>query len=443
MDTAWLRMDEPANLMQILGVLVFDRELPLAKLRGVAAERLATLPRFHQRVTWKGARPRWQADPDFTIERHVVACELPAPGGEASLAALAGDLLGQRLPQDRPLWDMRLVSGYAGGSALIVRLHHAIGDGVALMMVLLSLTELDAEGGDANPLFQLFRDPTQSSAEACRCGEAVMPDTMRLMQLPIDAWAKVPWLVRAAGSLFSLVRLVGRWPDPKTAFKGKLGVAKRAAWSRAIPLADVRAVGHALGGTINDVLTAAITGAMHRYLATRGTLKPTLNVRAAMPVSLRPLPQLAALGNRFGLIFLSLPVGIADPSERFTEVRRRASALKRSPEPWVVLGILAAMGWAKHAIQRLVVTIFATKATTVLTNVPGPRQPLYLGQAKIRDFFFWVPQSGRVGIGLSIFSYAGAVRVGIGSDAGLVPDPETLVRGFEEEFAELRRLASV
>lgn len=443
MDTAWLRMDEPENLMQILGVLVFGAELPLATARAVVAERLAPIPRFRQLVTWRGGNPHWQTDPDFAIERHVFSCELPAPGGEAGLAVLAGELSGQALPRDRPLWDMRLIADHQGGSALVVRLHHAIGDGVALMMALLSLTELDAGGAGVNPLLKLFHDPGQSADEACARGEAVMPDTMRLMRLPIESWARVPVLLRAAGITGALVRLVGRWPDPRTAFKGKLGVAKRVAWSRPIPVADVRAVGQALGGTINDVLVSAMTGALHRYLAARSKPAPGLNVRAAMPVSLRPIEQLAALGNRFGLIFLALPVGIADPLQRLAEVRRRADRLKRSAEPWVVLGILRAMGWAALWIQRLVVTIFATKATTVLSNVPGPRHTLYLGHAPIRDFFFWVPQSGRVGIGLSILSYAGNVRVGIGTDAGLVPDPETIARGFEQEFEELRRRAGL
>jgi diacylglycerol O-acyltransferase / wax synthase len=440
MDTAWLRMDEPANLMQIMGVLVFGAELPLETARALVAERLATIPRFRQVVTWRGRTPHWQPDPDFAIERHVFACELPAPGGETGLAALAGDLLGQPLPRDRPLWEMRLIADHQGGSALVVRLHHAIGDGVALMMVLLSLTELDAGGAGVNPLLRLFHDPGQSPEEACRRGEAVMPDTMRLMRTPIESWARVPALLRAAGAAGALVRLVCRWPDPRTAFKGPLGVPKRVAWSRSIPVADVRAVGQALGGTINDVLVSAMTGALHRYLAARSAPPPALNVRAAMPVSLRPLEELASLGNRFGLIFLALPVGIADPLQRLAEVRRRADRLKRSAEPWVVLAILRAMGWASLWIQRLVVTIFATKATTVLTNVPGPRHPLYLGHAPIQDFFFWVPQSGRVGIGLSILSYAGNVRVGIGTDAGLVPDPDTIARAFEQEFEELQRL---
>jgi hypothetical protein len=141
------------------------------------------------------------------------------------------------------------------------------------------------------------------------------------------------------------------------------------------------------------------------------------------------------------LIFLSLPVGIADAVERLRELSRRASALKRSAEPIVVYAILRLLGVVPLAIQKLVVSIFATKATAVMTNVPGPREILYLAGQPIRDIFFWVPQSGRVGLGISIFSYAGHVRIGVGTDAGLVPDPEVIVEGFHAEMDELRKRA--
>jgi diacylglycerol O-acyltransferase / wax synthase len=205
---------------------------------------------------------------------------------------------------------------------------------------------------------------------------------------------------------------------------------------------DVKLIGSALGGTINDVLVAAVAGGLRRYLEDRGhEPHAALSFRAVMPVNLRPLEKMSDLGNQFGLIFLSLPVGILDPIERLTELRRRATALKRSTEPVVVYWILRAMGITPHFIQKLVVRIFATKATAVMTNVPGPRQVLFLAGAPLQDLFFWVPQSGRVGLGVSICSYAGHVRLGVGTDAGLVPDPEGIVKGFHDELAELKRLA--
>jgi WS/DGAT/MGAT family acyltransferase len=221
-------------------------------------------------------------------------------------------------------------------------------------------------------------------------------------------------------------------------FKGPLGVPKRVAWSERISVDEVKEVGKALGGTINDVLLSAMTGGLRRYLDRHGQDAKSLNFRAAMPVNLRPLEKMAQLGNQFGLIFLSLPVGAQNAVERLAELRRRSLALKRSAEPVVVYAILKMLGVVPLAIQKLVVKIFAAKTTAVMTNVPGPREVLRLAGRSIQEIFFWVPQSGRVSLGISIFSYAGYVRLGVGSDAGLVPDPEVIVEGFHEEFEELR-----
>ena len=156
-----------------------------------------------------------------------------------------------------------------------------------------------------------------------------------------------------------------------------------------------------------------------------------------MPVNLRPLEEMAALGNRFGLVFLDLPVGIADPRARFDAMRRASLALRRTAEPLVVHGLLSLAGRSPMAIQRLLVAIFGSKATAVFTNVPGPRSRLYFAGRPLSDLYFWVPQAGRLGLGVSIFSYAGVVRMGIGTDAGLVPDPERIVDGFAAELDAL------
>jgi diacylglycerol O-acyltransferase / wax synthase len=332
---------------------------------------------------------------------------------------------------------------------------------VALMLVLLSLTDLqpagpptveaqpdapaepeEPEAEGTNPFTDLFRHPMRDLAKIRALADEISPDLMRLLQNPVEAMRRAPWLT-AAGAVAAFGRLVGRLPDPKTPFKGPLGVPKLVAWSDPLQLAEVKSVGRALGGTINDVLVAATTGGLRRYLTRRAEPPRRLDIRAAMPVNLRPLGRMSELGNHFGLVFLSLPLGIADPLARLTELRRRSSALRRSAEPLVVYGILRALGRIPLALQREVVKIFATKATLVMTNVPGPRQTLYLAGKAIRDIFFWVPQSGRVGLGVSILSYNGTVRLGVGTDAGLVPDPQAIVEGFHEEFDEMVRLAGL
>jgi diacylglycerol O-acyltransferase len=459
-DHAWLRMDEPANLMQINGVLVVDQPLDLARVKAIVRRRLLPIPRFRQRVAaGSGGTPRWEEDPDFDLDRHVLEMRLPEPGDDGALAAVIGELMSTPLAAGRPLWEFRLLQPYRGGCALLGRIHHAIGDGVALMLVVLSLTDLQPSGPPtveplpdepeeeqeqegANPFTDLFCHPLRDLAKIRALADEISPDLMRLLQTPVEALRRAR-LRTGIGSVGAFGRLVGRLPDPQTPFKGPLGVPKLVAWSEPLALADVKEVGRVLGGTVNDVLVSATTGGLRRYLARRAEPPRRLDVRAAMPVNLRPLARMSELGNHFGLIFLSLPLGIADPLARLAELRRRSRLLRRSAEPVVVYGILRALGRVPLAVQRLVVKIFATKATLVMTNVPGPRQTLYLADKPIRDIFFWVPQSGHVGLGVSILSYDGSVRLGVGTDAGLVPDPHVIVEGFHDEFETLMRLAGL
>jgi WS/DGAT/MGAT family acyltransferase len=445
-DHAWLRMDEPTNLMMINGVLALDEPVDFERLRSVFAQRLAVLPRFRQKVVADGGRPHWEEDRAFDLGNHLLRVTLPAPGGDDELRAFINGIVSAPLDPGRPLWLFHCIDNVNGGSVLFGQLHHAIGDGVALMLVLLSLTDLtpDPEASHSpNPFTAMLRGRSKEGLEKAReVAEEVMPDGMRLLLNPVEALRSTGRWLKGLASVGAFGRLVLRPSDPKTLFKGPLVVEKRVAWSAAIPVEDVKAIGKALGGTINDVLVTAVAGGLRRYLEERGhEPHDALNFRVAMPVNLRSLEKMSDLGNQFGLIFLSLPVGILDPARRLAELRRRATTLKRSMEPLVVYGILKAMGLSPYAIQKLVVRIFATKATAVMTNIPGPRQTIFLAGSPIRDVFFWVPQSGRVGLGVSICSYAGHVRLGVGTDAGLVPDPEGIVKGFHEEMAELKRLA--
>ena len=221
---------------------------------------------------------------------------------------------------------------------------------------------------------------------------------------------------------------------------------KRAAWSAPFPLDDVKLIKNALGGTINDVLVTAVAGGLRRYLVAAGddvgnANNGGLEIRAALPVNLRDDADNGKLGNKFGLVFLTLPIYIEEPLMRLAEVRRRMLELKRSAEAPVTLGILGAMGLGTDAFREFVVRTLEPKATVVLTNVPGPPIPLYLAGQRIQELMFWVPQAGRLGVGISILSYAGNIHLGIATDAGLVPDPERVLAGVHEELARLKVLA--
>lgn len=456
-DYAWLRMDHPTNLMMINGVLLFDEPLAFEDVQAIVEDRLLRLPRFRHKVVMPEGRgkPRWELDPDFDLSAHVRRIELPAPGDDAALRQVVNELMSEPLDYGRPLWCFHLIENYRGGSAVMGRLHHCIGDGIALMLALLSLTDLPPEmvGGEAglsddegesfpNPFTALFCRSRAGLEAARQAAERIMPDGMRLMLHPVEVLRNTRrWMVGAA-SAGALGRMTFRSADPKTVFKGPLGVDKRAAWSEPIPLEEVRALEKALGGTVNDLLLTAMTGGLRRYMLGRDQRPDGINFRAAVPVNLRTLEKMAELGNQFGLVFLALPVGIADPLERLAELRRRMRALKRSAEPLVVYKLLQMIGRAPKGVQNAVVSLFASKTTAVMTNVPGPQHTLYLAGKPMRSMFFWVPQAGRVGLGVSILSYAGHVRLGVGTDAGLVPDPEAVVEGFHAELEAMRSLAA-
>ena len=455
-DAAWLKMEDPTNLMMVTGVLTFPRPLDMAYLRGLIETRLLQFDRFRQRV----ARPRlpfapayWEADPHFSIGAHLHRIGLPHPRDKAALQQLVSDLMSTSLDFSKPLWQMHVVDGYSpdgkrDGGALIVRLHHAMADGMALVGVLLALTEMIPGALPPAPANgAVAAEPAEAAGglsgswealqlrSAWLAGKSVSIGRRALIE-GLESYLNNDRLRQLAeqGSDYThaLTKLVLRAPDPPTVYKGKLGVAKRATWSRPLPLGEVKAMRRATGATINDLMTAAVTGGLRRYLEARG--EEIVDFRAAVPVNLRGPHEMGTLGNRFGLVFLDLPVTEMDLRRRLDAVRFRMEALKLSPEAPVSLDVLATIGFSAQTVQDAVVSIIGTKATAVLTNVPGPPIPLYLAGQPIESLMFWVPQSGRLGLGISILSYAGNVYVGIATDAGLVPEPDEILLGFYAEY---------
>ncbi|RKG61541.1 wax ester/triacylglycerol synthase family O-acyltransferase [Corallococcus sp. CA054B] len=465
-DAAWLQMEEPANLMMITAVLWFDGAMDLERLRAVVRERLVErYPRFRQRVVpGPLGAPHWEDAQDFELEEHLSTLRVPESAGREGLEALVGDWLGVPLDRSRPLWHFHLVRGAQGGDVLLARLHHCIADGIALARVLLSLTDPvdagaevpDTEAGAARAAAPGSLEAHDEDSSAVTPSEPERrpgpPGWLRLARGARSALRKGAEMVREpilAGDLVregakgaaALGKLLVLPPDPRTPLRGPLSPRKVAAWSEPIALERVKAVGRALGGTVNDVLLTVVTGALRRYLATRDA--PLEDVHALVPVNLRPMdvPVPRELGNRFGVVFLRLPVHLAEPRRRLREVMKRMEHLKRSPEAVVMSGMLELLGRTPAALERAVVDVMGTKASLVATNVPGPRQPVSLAGSRLAGLTFWVPQAGHVGLGVSLFSYAGQVTMGVASDASRVPDPGAIIAAFQAELDSLATLA--
>lgn len=448
-DVAWLRMDRPSNLMVICGVLAMHERIPIARLRSTVASRFLRYPRFRQRPVQTAAGYQWRSDEHFDLAHHVKRVELPHDAGEVELEALVSKLVSTPLDSRHPLWQFHVVANYKGGSAVILRIHHCYADGIALIQVLLSMTDADREGrragpvpppptnrGDAedDPLAQMLAPLAGMLKMASTAGSTLVEKGAEIWRDPSKALA----LAEQGGALVGeIAKLALMSEDSTTRFKGQPGVAKRVAWADPIPLDDVKAIGKALGCSVNDVLLSSVAGALRAYLAGRGEVVDDVMIRALVPVNLRPPEKAYRLGNKFGLVFLDLPIGIENPVARLYAVRANMQQLKGSFQPVIALGILAAMGAGPQILQEQLLAMLAKNATAVMTNVPGPQQPLYFAGGKIDRLMFWVPQSGNIGMGVSIITYAGEVQFGLITDRALCPDPERVIKRFAPEFEKL------
>ena len=404
-DHAWLRMERPTNPMMITSLIELEQRLSVDALADVLRKRLLPHPRFTQvvRETALG-RPRWVPDRHFALASHLHRIGLPPPGDARVLSDLIGDLMSTPLDRSRPLWQVHLIEDYAGGSAIIVRIHHSVADGVALVRLLLTLTD------------------HETRADAPAVGPPPGPPSGRVR--------------RVVAGAETLAHILALPPDPPTVIHGPLGVRKCAAWSQPASLDAIRAAAHAAGGTVNDVLMAALSGALRAYLESHGGL-PAGEIRALVPVNLRRVVGGGEAGNRFGLVYLPLPIGFATPEERLAEVRRRMLDIKASPEALLAFGVLGVMGLASTTLERVGIEMFTRKASAVVTSVPGPSKPVRLGGRKIRGLTVWAPASGGVGLTLSLLSYRGELRMGVAADAGLIGDPWSIARSFDDELAHL------
>ncbi len=458
-DKAWLRMDSPTNLMIINGILLFDDRLDFAAFKTICEQRLVGVhARFRQRVVESPGgtgRLYWASDPYFDIRSHLSRIALPAPGDTPTLQTLISDLMSAALDPHKPLWHFYLIENVGAGCAVFARCHHAIADGIALVQVLLSLTDREPDAcplpmphpvrytGGANPVTALLRQMQQARTIAVTIAKTLLYESIQTLENPAHGRE----LVQAAGVMGAtgaaiIAKLLIMLPDRASVLKGELGTAKRVVWSEPIDLEQVRAIGKATGTTINDVLVAAVAGALRAYLQAHGDPVASGEMRAMVPINLRPRDEALTLGNQFSLVYLPLPVSLPTPFERLQDVKQRMDLLKNSPEPLVIYQLLNLLGMLPGELATRTVDMFASKATAVLTNVPGPRQTLYLAGKPMRRILCWVPQSGQIGLGISIVSYAGGVTLGLVVDEKLVQDPETIMAEFDVAFAELMAMAT-
>ncbi len=438
--------------MAIASIAVFEGPVPsqeeiIASLAG----RLPLVPRYRQKlrtVPFRLGRPVWVDDPDFDIRYHVRRTALPAPGGDRQLANLMARVMSQRLDREHPLWEYWVAEGLAEGRwALISKVHHCMVDGVSGTDLYRVIFDLSPE--PPPPLAddrEVAGEPSslQLAAQAA-LDSVVLPvrEVASLRGVVADPGATV----RQAGStLRAAAKLApALLPTPASSLTGPIGQQRRYTWARA-SLADVKKIKRELGGTVNDVVLAAISGGLRALLLSRGEEPGPHMVRSLVPVSLRAPGEEGIYENRLSAVLADLPVHVADPVERLAAVRAELLALKESKEvlvgeALVALGRYTPFPLASRAV-RLVFGLPQREIITVTTNVPGPRQPLYGMGRRLLEIIPYVPIATRLRTGISIFTYCGNVTFGLTGDFNTNPDLDVLARGIEDSLAELLQAAS-
>lgn len=452
-DTAWLRMDNDVNLMMIVGVWLLTPSISLEQLTERVSDKLLKYNRFRQRVVEDTMGANWVDDEHFDVSHHIVVHKLARKRGQSERAALqelVGRLTTTPLDPTRPLWQFHFIEHYEGGSALVARIHHCIADGIALISVMLSITDGGADPpprrrkaaekeGDSDWLTDAIVKPfTDLTVKAIGMYGSGVAKSVEMLAHPSQPLFGSLDMARSGYQVVSDVAAMALMPDDSpTALKGMPSGVKHVAWSEPIALDEVKAIGKALNASINDVLLSSVAGAFGQYLRERGEDPAGKEIRGMVPVNLRPLEKAYQLGNRFGLVPLVLPIGIENPIERVYAVRQRMKDLKGSYQPLLAFAVLAVAGLLIKPAQDALLNMFAKKATAVMTNVPGPAKPLKFCGATLRQTMFWVPQSGHIGVGVSILSYGGGVQFGLITDEALCPRPQEVIDLFAPEFEKL------
>ncbi|MDO8188046.1 wax ester/triacylglycerol synthase family O-acyltransferase [Conexibacter sp. JD483] len=451
-DASFLHQEDAASHMHIGAVTIFEGPPPpfaavLDHIRG----RLQFVPRYRQKLAYPpldSGRPLWVDDPTFNLEYHVRHSALPAPGSEQQLYRLAARIGSQQLDRSKPLWECWFVEGLEDNRfALIFKTHHALVDGVSgvdLATVLFDLQpvppRLDPEATPWQP------KPEPTSAEMVAAGVAGLVKTgidiaSKALAAATNPSGAVEALREASEGIGEIV-WAGLNPAPDTPLNVPIGPHRRYAIVRN-ELADFRYVKGAFNATVNDVVLALISGALGRWLRSRGMRTEGLELRALVPVSIRAEGQRHQLGNQIVLMRGPLPVYIKDPVARLRFVKEAMDGLKESKQAVGARVLADVQQLAPPTVLAQASRIqFSTRLFNLLTtNVPGPQFPLYVLGRELQDLFpvAFLPKNHSLAI--AIMSYNGRVNFGLLGDYDNLPDIDVIADGIADGLAELKRAA--
>ncbi len=437
-------MGRTDNLMTITGILWFDEKVSYEDVCDRLEERLLQFDRFKQKIGGRKRRlrrPYWETVEDFDIESHVYDISLPEPANDTKFQEFIGRLMSRPLDERRPLWEAYLIDDVdrGDGNAITFRINHSLGDGFALLYVLLGLADNPEE--IELPIGNVPQAPNSDPSEA-RSTERksnVHSDSGRSADEGADLSEIRFGKAGLAATTLKEMDYLLRMPDEAdTSLRGELGSRKHASWTDGVELDRIKEIKRQHDATVNDVLLAVTAGALRRELEGRGEDTEGLQLRCTVPVNLVPIAdRTEQLGNGFGLAFLPLPVGERDLGERIEFMRDNVGVEKLGVEAYLMYKLLDFGGMLPDMAQEQLMTMFEDRATGIVTNVPGPLNTMDFAGTEVTDMVFWVPQAVDQGLGVSLITYGGSVRVGVAGDANLLPDADSLAKHFEAEIDHL------
>lgn len=442
LDEAFLRIESKAAHMHVGWTLLGEGEPPaIDDLRAHVGARLELLPRFRCRpLTSIVHDPMWVEHRDFDLSYHVTSMSLPKPGSERQLRAVAGGLLSEPLDRRRPLWRLHLVDGLRdGGFAILGRAHHALVDGVSAVEVAQLLLDVDPHRRETSPIVwepapepPLVSRALATISDRTRLARKAGAFALRTVANPA-ALGEGAAAVRRLGSALAPVAAAA----PRTALNGAIGPRRSVAFAE-LSLPAAKAVARRRGATVGDVVLATSALALGRVLRRSGEWHPWL--RTMVPVNTRPKDAGAELGNRISFVFVELPVGERRPRAALDEVARQMGEHKRRGNAGALDGILRAARFAPLPARDLIAWLATRPQTfnTVVSNIPGPRQPLYVLGRRLRAAYPAVPLARGHGLSVGVLSYRDVLHVGLYGDPGVVPDLEEVARDFTRSFDALR-----
>jgi WS/DGAT/MGAT family acyltransferase len=448
LDASFLDVESKSAPMHVGAALIFDAKPLMLEHGGLDIERLSryteaaldSIPRYRQRVEWIPAfgHPVWVDDERFDMRFHLRHTRLPLPGDERSLKRLVGRLFSQHLDRSRPLWEFWVVEGVENETfALIIKVHHCMVDGVAGVQLLEALLQVSRDAAEREPRKWQAR-PAPSRAQL------VLNETNHR----VDGLRKLshfmPRVRENFQGLASVLRS-GMKPAPRTPFtENDISPYRRFDWS-SFELDEVKAIKESLGGTINDVVVAATTGAVRRFLQRRGSDVDSMEgFRAVLPVNTRKAGGLS-VGNHVAMLLADLPVTERDPVERLKKVIQVTTRLKKESNQTGGTELIEDV--ADLTTKRLVSELYraAMRLRTynlIITNVPGPPFPLYLLGAQMQAIYPMVPLMQNQNLGIALFSYNGRLHWGFNADWESFPDVHEFVEDLRASFAEYKELAA-